>query len=93
MSDATIAKRATVRGVVQGVGYRWNAARAAGDLGVVGWARNEADGTVTVWAQGGDGAVERFLAWCAEGPRHARVEGVDAEDVEPDRGLGGFDTA
>ena len=52
---ATEAIRAVVRGSVQGVGFRDATVRRARALGVMGWVRNEEDGTVQVHAEGADG--------------------------------------
>jgi DNA ligase D-like protein (predicted 3'-phosphoesterase) len=76
--------RATVRGGVQGVGFREAAVARAGELGVLGWVRNEDDGTVLVHAEGPDEAVEAFVEWLGAGPRGAAVEevAVDKGKVE-----------
>jgi DNA ligase D-like protein (predicted 3'-phosphoesterase) len=73
--------RAAVSGAVQGVGFRESARRRAHRLGVLGWVRNEDDGTLAVHAEGEPGAVERLLAFLREGPRGAEVHGVEVEDV------------
>ena len=73
--------RFLVAGVVQGVGYRWFAARHARALGLSGFARNLADGRVEVVAAGEDaGAIGRLEELLRAGPAHARVEGVERED-------------
>jgi len=71
--------RATVRGGVQGVGFREATVERASGLGVLGWVRNEADGTVVVHAEGADEAVDGLVEWLGEGPRGAVVEGVEVE--------------
>lgn len=76
-----IAVRAVVRGAVQGVGFRDATVRRALASGVRGWVRNGDDGTVLVHAEGADDAVEELLAFLREGPRGARVAGVEAERV------------
>lgn len=81
---------ATVHGRVQGVGFRWQCLQEAQKIGVAGWVRNLPDGTVEVWIEGEDPAVETMLAWCQEGPRWAWVERVDVRPVTP-KGLGEFD--
>jgi DNA ligase D-like protein (predicted 3'-phosphoesterase) len=73
--------RAVVSGAVQGVGFRESAGRRARKLGVLGWVRNEDDGTVAVHAEGEPSAVEQLLAFLREGPRGADVSGVAVEDV------------
>ena len=72
-----------VRGRVQGVYYRATAQEEAQRLGLVGWVRNRADGTVEAVAEGEDTAVESFLAWCRKGPERARVDEVDVERLAP----------
>jgi acylphosphatase len=72
-----------VTGRVQGVSFRWYAAREAGRLGLAGWIRNEPDGSVHTHAEGPDHALEEFVAWCRQGPPAARVDAVAATDVDP----------
>ncbi len=72
-----------IAGRVQGVFFRWSAKELADRLGIDGFARNEADGTVAIEAGGEDGAVERFVAWCRKGPELARVERVDLLEAAP----------
>jgi acylphosphatase len=73
--------RANVRGRVQGVGFRANAAAEARRLGLTGWVRNLLDGTVQTEAEGPDADVEAYLTWLRRGPStmSAHVTGVDAE--------------
>ena len=54
-------KRIVMHGTVQGVGLRFRARHAADMLGITGWIRNERDGSVTMEAQGEDGAAEKLL--------------------------------
>lgn len=70
-----------MRGLVQGVGFRVAVARRA--FGVAGWARNLRDGGVEVVLEGEPEAVARVEAFVREGPRGARVDGVEAADEEP----------
>jgi DNA ligase D-like protein (predicted 3'-phosphoesterase) len=71
--------RATARGRVQGIGFREATVRRADDLGVLGWVRNEDDGTVLVHAEGPDEAVDALVEWLGQGPRGAAVEEVAVE--------------
>jgi DNA ligase D-like protein (predicted 3'-phosphoesterase) len=77
--DGTTAVRAVVRGGVQGVFFRDATRRRAAELGVLGWVRNEADGSVAVHAEGPAAAVEQLVAFLREGPPRARVETVEVE--------------
>ena len=83
-----------VRGRVQGVGFRWWARARALELGLVGHARNLADGRVEVCAQGERTAVERLAELLGEGPstcsRPGRVDGVTTQWHPPREGLSGF---
>jgi acylphosphatase len=78
-----------ITGRVQGVFFRASAKDEAESLGVAGFARNEADGSVLIVAEGDPMALDRFVAWCHEGPENAVVDDV-AVNVEPAVGLTGF---
>lgn len=80
--------RLRVTGRVQGVGYRYSAAQEARRLGLSGWARNCADGSVELLAQGDVEAVDAFATWCGRGPAFARVEQVERSETEADPALG-----
>jgi acylphosphatase len=68
-----------VEGLVQGVGYRWFAARRAEALGLAGYVRNQYDGTVEVEAQGDRSMLESFLADLKTGPRSSQVRDMKIE--------------
>jgi len=80
-----------VRGRVQGVGFRASAAHEARRLGVDGWVRNLPDGNVEVEARGAPAAVDALVIWLGQGPRGARVTGVDAHEVSTTDELQGGD--
>ncbi len=67
----------TVTGQVQGVFYRAEAKERAVELGLTGFTQNEADGSVTLEVEGTEPVLEKFLDWCREGSRMARVEKVE----------------
>jgi acylphosphatase len=60
--------RVTVRGGVQGVGFRYSTVERAEELGVLGWVRNEDDGSVLVHVEGPDEAVGALVEWLGDGP-------------------------
>jgi acylphosphatase len=92
-TDGTQALLCRVKGRVQGVFFRASAQRRAQALGVVGYARNLADGSVEVLAIGPPAALEALRAWLATGPPVARVEGVQCTWAPiPDPLPGGFAT-
>lgn len=71
------AVRARVTGRVQGVSFRaWTEGRARA-LGLEGWVRNEADGSVTAFIGGESSAVDEMVAALHDGPRWARVDRVE----------------
>lgn len=78
-----------VRGRVQGVGFRMDAAAAASRLGVGGTVRNLLDGTVEADIEGAPGAVESMIEHLRQGPASARVDGVDVRRQSP-RGASSF---
>jgi DNA ligase D-like protein (predicted 3'-phosphoesterase) len=80
-ADAT-AVRAVVRGEVQGIGYRDATQREAHRLGVMGWVRNEEDGSVRVHAEGAEAAVGELVAFLGEGPAAGGVAEVATEPVK-----------
>jgi acylphosphatase len=86
-----IAVRLLIRGRVQGVGYRWWARREARRLGLDGWVRNRADGSVELLAAGPPDAVAAFADLCRRGPPSARVTGVEQEAADVDSVPPGFD--
>jgi len=87
---ATEARRYIVRGRVQGVGFRWFVEREAYLLGVSGWVRNNADGSVEVLAMGTRDQLAGLRARLREGPRAARVDEVEESDARPIPGLTTF---
>jgi acylphosphatase len=76
-----IARRWFVRGRVQGVGYRYFAQRAAGELGLRGYARNLDDGRVEVYAIGPEGKLSEFAGMLYRGPHWADVRGVEEQEA------------
>ena len=74
--------RATVRGEVQGVGYRDATLRQALRLGAMGWVCNGEEGSVLVHAEGPEPVVDELVAFLREGPPAARVADVAIESVK-----------
>jgi len=83
------AARYVVQGRVQGVGYRYFVLRHAEELGLAGYAKNQADGTVEVVAEGADEALKQLEERLNEGPSFAHVSGVEREAIA-ERGASGF---
>ena len=68
-----------ISGRVQGVFFRMETKRAADVFGVFGWVKNRRDGTVEALFEGDQERVDAVLAWCQEGPGHARVSDVKVD--------------
>lgn len=62
----------TVRGYVQGVGFRYSTRSAAVQEGLVGFAENQYNGDVLVVAEGPRAACERLHAWLSGSSAGAR---------------------
>jgi acylphosphatase len=68
---------AHVYGYVQGVSFRYYARQRAQKLGLRGYVRNCADGSVEVVAEGPRRALDELQAWLQRGPSMAEVDHVD----------------
>jgi acylphosphatase len=68
----------SIRGRVQGVGYRAWTADEARRRGLEGWVRNRRDGSVEAVFAGPENIVADMLSACRRGPSSAQVDAVDA---------------
>ena len=80
---ATTAVRVNVTGRVQGVAFRWEAQHQAQKLGVVGWVRNESDGSVVAHVEGEPDPLNDMVVWLRTGPPAARVTNVAVREATP----------
>lgn len=81
MTDAPtghLTLRLHIHGRVQGVFFRDSMRREANALGITGWVRNCADGSVEAVVQGAAADVDAIVRWAHRGPRSADVTHVDA---------------
>jgi acylphosphatase len=74
-------RRYFVSGMVQGVGYRYFAMRAAQRLGLGGYAKNLPDGRVEVYAVASASKLGEFREELKRGPQGASVAGVAEEEA------------
>ena len=86
-----ITRRLRITGRVQGVGFRYALEREALRLGLAGWVRNRADGSVEAVARGPEQAVAALAAWARRGPPAARVTGLQIEDTQEQVPAGRFE--
>jgi acylphosphatase len=82
MSDTI--RHVTIRGRVQGVGYRAFVDHEARTRKLEGWVRNRRDGSVEAVFAGPAATVAAMIAACRQGPSSARVEAVQNEAGTPD---------
>jgi hydrogenase maturation protein HypF len=76
-------RRVTVRGVVQGVGFRPFVYRLARDHGLAGWVLNHSGG-VDLEVEGPGPALDAFVVDLkAKAPPLARIVGVEVQDLPP----------
>lgn len=77
-----IRKFIRVSGYVQCVGFRYFGCQNAARLGLTGWVRNCADGSVELEVQGDVVAVASFLDAVARGPRYAQVDDLAVRPLD-----------
>ena len=76
--------RISVKGRVQGVGFRYAARTQARSLNLKGWVENELDGSVSVAVQGDEKFCRDFIMWCRDGTGYSWVEKIDILEKEPE---------
>lgn len=78
-----IARKFTIRGLVQGVGFRFFAQRSAARHQVLGYVRNLPNGNVEAYAEGTAETVEGFKQDLTAGPTYSLVEEIEEIVLEP----------
>ena len=81
---SAVIRHVTIRGLVQGVGYRAFVDDEAGARGLEGWVRNRRDGSVESLFAGPAEVVAAMIIACRRGPSSARVQAVQDEAGNPD---------
>jgi acylphosphatase len=84
MSHARAILHVTIRGRVQGVGYRAWVEYQAMASHLEGWVRNRRDGSVEAVFAGPPKIAAEMVALCRHGPPSARVEAVLNEPTNDD---------
>lgn len=87
MLENWVGRKLRIRGLVQGVGFRWSMVQTANHLGVCGWVRNRLDGSVEALVCGPHTEVAAMIHWAGQGPAGARVESVVVSESAVDDGL------
>jgi len=89
MQQQKVTVHGFVSGRVQGVFFRAETCRKAGELELDGWVKNCPDGRVEFLARGNRGNIQQLQEWLRLGPRLARVDELVFEQVDsrPARGF------
>lgn len=69
-----------IYGYVQGVFFRTSAKEQAEKLNIKGYAKNLSDGSVYIEAEGSEQNLDKFSAWCKQGPEMANVEKIEISE-------------
>lgn len=86
-----VGARIVVRGLVQGVGFRYFVLRHASRLGLTGFVQNLYNSDVEIEVEGNRSIVEEFIQEVKVGPRSAHVADLKIEWKKPDRRFRGFE--
>jgi len=73
-------KNITIKGHVQGVGFRYTARTMAMSLGIKGFVKNTYDGNVYIEAEGTGIQLTHFIEWCHKGPCYSDVKEIIVEN-------------
>jgi len=80
-----------VKGRVQGVFFRAKAKEKAEKMGLLGYVKNEPDGSVLIVAEGEEEKLDEMVEFANEGPDHARVSKVEVDILKAKGGFEGFE--
>lgn len=79
-----IARKYLIKGLVQGVGFRFFAQRAAARHQVVGYVKNLEDGRVESYVEGEEKTVKDYYEDLLAGPVYSRVEDIEEIVLDPE---------
>ncbi len=77
-----------IKGLVQGVNFRYHTQREAQKNNITGWVGNLPDGSVAALLEGEEEDVEAMIEWCRHGPPSAKVRELI---VQPEEYRGEFE--
>ncbi len=83
MSENIKSLKLIVTGKVQGVFYRKNTQQKAKEFNLVGWVKNNTNGTVEIFIQGHQTDIQKMIDWCWQGPKNAAVSHIEIEESLP----------
>ena len=71
----------TVKGKVQGVGFRYYTKQKANECQIKGFVQNKVNGSVCIEAEGETIDIDTFAEWCRLGPEWSRVIECKISDI------------
>jgi acylphosphatase len=74
--------KVVIKGLVQGVFYRVHTKNTADKLGIKGYVRNLANGSVEAVFEGDQPVVDQMIDWCHKGPEMSRVDHVQTQEIK-----------
>ena len=86
-----IGAQINVRGVVQGVGFRYWCIRKAKEFELSGYCANLPDGSVQIEVEGDRGIIEEFIKVVKVGPTYASVSDLRINWYEKPKDYKSFD--
>jgi len=81
--EEKILYKINITGYVQGVGFRWSAAREAWKREITGFVKNMPDGSVYIEAEGTREQLREFASWCRQGPGRGFVDNAEVIEGKP----------
>ncbi len=83
--------RLIIRGQVQGVFFRHHTKKEADILGLKGYVRNMANGSVEIVMLTDKENTQRLIEWCNEGSPSSTVNSVDLDEIDIDENFDRFE--
>lgn len=83
--------RIIVKGLVQGVGFRYYCYRTAKEFGITGYVKNLYNGDVEILAQGEEGLLNDYIKNVKIGPSASRVTKLLKEEARYDAKMKTFE--
>jgi len=65
-----------IKGLVQGVGFRYFIKEKADSLNINGWVKNMRDGSLAMELSGSEESIKKMIGYCQKGPSAAEITNV-----------------
>lgn len=79
-----------VKGMVQGVGFRYFCYEKANELGIKGYAKNLYNGDVEILAEGEEAMLNEFIKAVNIGPKFSEVNSLKIDEIKNDSRYNSF---